>query len=224
MKDFPLLKRTPLSGIYEREGASCTQEAGWLIAEYFNNPAKERNALDTGAVLADWSHIGKITLRGTGAADAAGEINPRARSLPILQATGSGKIALLRLTVDEFLVLCLPGKEKETLGKVANRDVSVLNHNGGLGCLVLGGAKRDLVLERSSAMNLRRDLVGPGAVVQTTVHSIHCTLYRTTNLEVLLHERDYSQSLFEALMDVGEGVGLIPTGIEVIPVGFHTGE
>ena len=47
---------------------------------------------------------------------------------------------------------------------------------------------------------------------------------RTTNLEVLLHERDYSQSLFEALMDVGEGVGLIPTGIEVIPVGFDIGE
>jgi hypothetical protein len=49
---------------------------------------------------------------------------------------------------------------------------------------------------------------------------VRCTLYRTAGLEILLHSRNLSESLFEALLDVGIGVGLLPAGIEAVPVRF----
>ena len=95
--------------------------------------------------------------------------------------------------------------------------------SGALGCLALGGAQRDLVIERSTAMNLRRDRQGSGSVMQTTFHMINCTLLRTANLDILLHSRDLSESLFAALWDVGKGVGLTISGIATIPVSFEIG-
>lgn len=56
------------------------------------------------------------------------------------------------------------------------------------------------------------------AVAQTTVHTIRCTLWRRQALEVSVHPRSLSESLFQALVDVGMGVGLVPSGIVTLPV------
>ena len=47
------------------------------------------------------------------------------------------------------------------------------------------------------------------------------TLYRTKNFEIIVHPRNLSESLFNSIMDVGIGVGLIPTGISTVPVSFE---
>jgi hypothetical protein len=47
------------------------------------------------------------------------------------------------------------------------------------------------------------------------------TLYRTNNLDIIVHPRNLTESLYDALMDVGIGVGLVPAGIETIPVSFE---
>ena len=47
-----------------------------------------------------------------------------------------------------------------------------------------------------------------------------CTIYRTEDLDILVHSRTFSESLFDALMDVGIGVGMIPTGLSALPVSF----
>ncbi|MBF0277409.1 MAG: hypothetical protein HQM13_06460 [SAR324 cluster bacterium] len=217
-------KLSPLDEAYQRNAAHFLAEEGWSIPEHCGNPEKERAQLETGSVLVDWSHIGKITLRGNHAEDSASRLDSRAASLKPQQSCSTDDWAVLRLTGDEFMILCKSGKENAILASVEGDDLSILNHGGGLGCLVLGGKGRDEVIERSSAMNLRRDIVPAGTVVQTSIHMVPCTIFRTSSLEILIHTRDFSESLFDALMDVGHGVGLIPSGVATLPVSFSTGQ
>lgn len=215
-----LQKISPLHETYRRHQAQFTEVTGWLIVVHCGNPEKEKTQLEQGGVLADWSHIEKITLRGKDAEVAASQIEAQAAALKPLQSYATENRAILRLTSDQFMVLCQPGQSAAILATANAPQTDTFSHGGGLGCLVLAGKRRDEVLERSCAMNLRRDLLPPGSVVQTTLHTIQCTLFRTTAFDVLVHSRDYSDSLFEALMDVGYGVGLIPSGIATLPVSF----
>ena len=85
----------------------------------------------------------------------------------------------------------------------------------------MGGPRRDEVLERSTAVDLRRDRIVAGSVIQSSIHTINMTLYRTNNFDIIVHPRNLSESLYDALIDVGIGVGLVPAGIETIPVSFE---
>lgn len=219
----PLLKHSPLSTLYRQFSIEPTVVAGWHMAAHFGNLKKERHHLETGAVMADWSHIGKIALscrtfaaKTTQLIKEATEAEPR----PIAPLRGyvEGDRLILRLTTSDLLLLCPPGQEATLLDKLNSSQFTITNQTGAMGCFALAGPRRDEVLERSTAMDLRRDRVQSGAVVQTTVHTIRCTLYRTDSLDILLHPRSLSESLFDALLDVGIGVGLAPTGLSVLPV------
>jgi heterotetrameric sarcosine oxidase gamma subunit len=224
MKQAELTKSGPLTAIYRQRGIPLTDLAGWRIAEHFGDPESEKRNLQTGSLLADWSHIGKISLYGRGAAAEAVKMDARAAGLDPLRALGTRDTALLRLVEDEFLILCQAGMEDSVLRRFDEKNTVVLNETGALACFALGGKRRDEVLERSTAMDLRRDRVGIGSTVRTTVHTIPCTIFRTRDLDILVHPRDFSQSLFEGLLDVGQGVGLVPSGIASLPVLFDTGE
>lgn len=227
MTSAALYKASPLSGVYRQFPVQLINVQGWQIAEHFGNPERERQCLQEGAVLADWSHIGKISLSGPQAAAYAERLCEGAESIAPLSSVGTSERVALRLTANDYLLLCQPGLEASLLDLLeAERQdgdrAAVINQTGASGCFALAGPRRDEILERSTAMNLRRDRVLPGAVIQTTVHTIRCTFYRTENVEILVHPRSLSESLFEALMDVGFGVGLLPTGVGVLPVTFAT--
>ena len=224
MTPQPLRKTSPLHGLHRELGATCGDIAGWWMAEHFGNPAADAEALRSGALLVDWSHVGKLSLRGRHAAAEAAKLHRDAPGLPPLRTALAPGLAVLRLTSDEFRVLTLPGQETAALAALDEANIAAVNQTGALSCLVLAGPRRDEVLERSTAMDLRRDRAGPGTVLQTSIHSITCILWRTARREVLLVERDYAQSLFEALLDVGQGVGLRPAGLATLPVSLQEGD
>ncbi|MGB3495895.1 MAG: hypothetical protein WBA57_24410 [Elainellaceae cyanobacterium] len=218
-----LLKHSPLSDIYRHFPVQFVEVEGWQMAAHFGLLERERQQLDTGAVLADWSHISKVAFSGRAiangiegliSADELGAIAP-------LSSRAEAAHVLCRLTPNDLLLLCQPGQEAGWLDSAIQSPVSVINQTGAMGCFALAGPRRDEVLERSTALDLRRDRVGIGAVVQTTVHTIRCTLYRTKTLDILVHPRSLSESLFTALIDVGISAGLMPTGLEVLPVRFE---
>jgi aminomethyltransferase len=213
-----LTKHSPLSGVYRDYPVQRVNCNGWQMAEHFGNPSRELQQLQSGSVLVDWSHIGKISISGKQAGAIAETLLTGASAIPVLTSISTVDLALLRLTANDYLVLCQCGDEAPILQTLETAPVTVTNQTGALGCLALAGARRDDVLERSTAMNVTRDRLRTGAVVQTTVHGIRCTLYRTHNLEIFTHPRSLSQSLFEALLDVGMGVGLVPAGLLSLPV------
>ena len=61
------------------------------MAEHFGNPVAEAEALRTGALLVDWSHVGKLSLRGGRAAAEAAKLHRDAPGLqPLRTALAPG--------------------------------------------------------------------------------------------------------------------------------------
>ena len=216
-----MIKTSPLSGIYRNHPVNIIEVSGWHIAGNFGDTEREQDNLKKGAVLVDWSHIGKISLSLGNASAAAEKVLKGSSKIEPLNSMADSKIAVLRLTINDYLILCQPSMEKNVLEKIDSKVTTVTDQSGSNGCLVLGGPRRDEVLERSTAVDLRRDRVVAGSVIQSSIHTINMTLYRTNNFDIIVHPRNLSESLYDALIDVGIGVGLVPAGIETIPVSFE---
>ncbi len=216
-----MIKTSPLSGIYRNHPVNIIEVSGWHIAGNFGDIEREQDNLKKGAVIVDWSHIGKISLSQGNASAAAEKVLKGSSKIEPLNSMADSKIAVLRLTINDYLILCQPGMGKNVLEKIDPGLTTVTDQSGSNGCLVLGGPRRDEVLERSTAVDLRRDRVVAGSVIQSSIHTINMTLYRTNNFDIIVHPRNLSESLYDALIDVGIGVGLVPAGIETIPVSFE---
>ena len=216
-----MIKTSPLSGIYRNNPVNTIEVSGWHIAGNFGDTECEQENLKKGAVLVDWSHIGKISLSRGNASAAAEKALKGSSKIEPLNSIADSKMALLRLTNNDYLILCQPGMEKNVLEKIDSKITTATDQSGSNGCLVLGGPRRDEVLERSTGVDLRRYGVFAGSVIQSSIHTINMTLYRTNNFDIIVHPRNLTESLYDALMDVGIGVGLVPAGIETIPVSFE---
>ena len=216
-----MIKSSPLSGIYRNHPVNIIEVSGWHIAGNFGDTEREQENMKKGAVLVDWSHIGKISLSLGNASAASEKVLKGSSKLEPLNSMADSKMAVLRLTKNDYLILCQPDMEKNVLEKIDPELTTVTDQSGSNGCLVLGGPRRDEVLERSTAVDLRRDRVVAGSVIQSSIHTINMTLYRTNNFDIIVHPRNLSESLYDALIDVGIGVGLVPAGIETIPVSFE---
>lgn len=216
----PLLRHSPLSSVYRELGVSLTSVAGWEVADHFGDPDGERQALESACVLADWSHAGKIRLRGRDAAREAAKIVGGDSAPGLLEARAGGGCVLLRLAEDEVLLLCEPGQEEYVLSGLDETYTAIVNQSGGYGALLLAGPRRGEVMERSCALDLRPEVVGERRVFQTGVHFIPCTIYCAPGAYLLVQRRDLTQSLYEALLDVGRGIGLLPAGSGRVPTVF----
>ncbi|SUZ75386.1 uncharacterized protein METZ01_LOCUS28240, partial [marine metagenome] len=219
-----VIKTSPLSGIYRNHPVKLTEVSGWEIAKNFGNDERELIHLSQESVLVDWSHIGKISFSGGDAAKAAEQVFSGASEIEPLKSSSNQDMAVLCLTRNDYLILCQSGMETALLGKIDHKITTVTNQTGSQGCLVLGGPRRDEVLQRSTAMDLRRDRVVAGSVIQSSIHTVGMTLYRTKNFDIMVHPRNLSESLYDALIDVGIGVGLVPCGISTVPVSFEEGK
>ena len=216
-----MIKTSPLSGIYRNHPVNIIEVSGWHIAGNFGDTEREQDNLKKGAVLVDWSHIGKISLSLGNASAASEKVLKGSSKIEPLNSMADSKMAVLRLTKNDYLILCQPDMEKNVLEKIDPELTTVTDQSGSNGCLVLGGPRRDEVLERSTAVDLRRDRVIAGSVIQSSIHTINMTLYRTNNIDIIVHPRNLLESLYDALIDVGIGVGLVPAGIETITVSFE---
>jgi len=218
-----LVKRTPLAARYRAHGAAVTDLDGWEVAVHFGNPDAEVRALAEGAVLVDWSHLGKLRIRGADAAEVAARLLPAAGALAVLRAAGDAALAVLRLVADEFLVLCPPERARELLEAGEGGRSAITDQSGALGALLLGGPQRAAIAERSSEMDLSPRGFRAGHVAQTAVHSVPCTVYRSAHWDLYLQTRDYTESLFAAFLDVGGALGLVPAGIGCMPTQLALG-
>ncbi|HEX4658124.1 MAG TPA: glycine cleavage system aminomethyltransferase GcvT [Streptosporangiaceae bacterium] len=110
------LRRTPLTGVHERMGATMTGFAGWQMPLRYNSETAEHNAVRTAAGLFDLSHMGEIAVAGAGAAAALdyalvgqpSALAPgRARYTMICAPDGGilDDLIVYRLAEDEFLVV-----------------------------------------------------------------------------------------------------------------------
>jgi len=214
-----LVKESPLNGAYQKLGAECGSLGLWRMAKNFGDAAAEQEALRSGVILSDWSCLSKVSLRGA-AADSlvSSQFSVTEGPAPMSSLLIQDSL-ILRLTQDEFLVLSDPDTDSAYRGvQELESRCSIVDATGMYACFALSGPRKGEVLERSSACDLRQNSLKPGRVLTTTIHRVRCIVFRSENFDLLIHDRSLSEFLFDALLDVGRGVGLLPTGLSVFPI------
>jgi aminomethyltransferase len=128
----PQPRRTPLTGVHERLGATLTDFAGWLMPLRYGSETAEHNAVRTAAGLFDLSHMGEIMVTGPGAADALdyavtgqpSALAPgRARYTMICAPDGGilDDLIVYRLAAGEFLVVANAANTRTVFQALAER-------------------------------------------------------------------------------------------------------
>ena len=126
------LRRTPLTGVHERMGATLTGFAGWQMPLRYGSETAEHNAVRTAAGLFDLSHMGEIAVTGAGAAAALdyalvgqpSALAPgRARYTMICAPDGGilDDLIVYRLAEDEFLVVANAANTEIVFRELAGR-------------------------------------------------------------------------------------------------------
>ncbi|MGB6453129.1 MAG: glycine cleavage system aminomethyltransferase GcvT [Streptosporangiaceae bacterium] len=133
-------RRTPLTSVHERLGASLTDFAGWLMPLRYGSETAEHQAVRTAAGIFDLSHMGELTVSGPDAAaaldyaltGAVSALQPgRARYTMICAADGGvlDDLIVYRLVDGEFLIVANAANTavvtEALTERAAGRDVTV---------------------------------------------------------------------------------------------------
>lgn len=215
------LKRTPLAGVLERFGVVWIDSYGWKVADNFGEVEVERRAALSGAVVADWSMLGKFEVRGKRAISDLGAVFPEVLELEMEQAYLTSDRAFLRTAPDEIWLLATPAQSEPLLAVLIEAGFGFADQTGGRGAIVIVGPERDYVLERATGLDLRERVAPVGSVRQGPVLGLTCALLRLQGADLLLVRREFTESLFEGLIDVGSGVGVRPVGLSCTSLQFE---
>jgi aminomethyltransferase len=155
------LRRTPLTGVHERLGATLTGFAGWLMPLRYGSETAEHNAVRTAAGLFDLSHMGEITVTGPGAAAALdyavtgqpSALAPgRARYTMICAPDGGiiDDLIVYRLADAEFLVVANAANTRAVFqaltGRAAGRGARVTDRTADYALIAVQGPNAEPLL------------------------------------------------------------------------------
>jgi aminomethyltransferase len=223
-------RRTPLSSIHERLGATMTDFAGWLMPLRYVSETAEHLAVRTAAGLFDLSHMGEFSVTGPDAAvmlDYAltGEpsaLQPgRARYTMICAEDGGilDDLIVYRLAEDEFLIVANAANAaivgSALTDRSIGRDAHVTDRTDDYALVAIQGPRAAAILAPLTDADLR-------AVKYYSSHRA-----RLTGRDVLLARTGYTgedgfeifaspadaEFLWAQLSVAGSGEGLIPAGL-----------
>ena len=228
----PPLRRTPLTGVHERLGATLTGFAGWQMPLRYGSETAEHNAVRTAAGLFDLSHMGEIAVTGPGAAAALdyalvgqpSALAPgRARYTMICAPDGGilDDLIVYRLASGEFLVVAnavnteVVFRELTARAGQGSRDAKVTDRTDDYALIALQGPSAARILTTVTDADLAA--VKYYASYPATVAGRPLLLARTgytgeDGFELFAAPQD-AERIWQALTAAGAAGGLVPAGL-----------
>ena len=225
----PQPRRTPLTGVHERLGATLTSFAGWLMPLRYGSETAEHNAVRTAAGLFDLSHMGEIAVTGPEAAAALdyalvgqpSALAPgRARYTMICAEDGGvlDDLIVYRLSADEFLVVANAANTAavfRALTERAHGRAEIEDRTAGYALIALQGPNATPILAPVTSADLAA--VKYYASYPVTVAGREILLARTgytgeDGFELFTRPED-AEAIWDALTTAGAGHGLAPAGL-----------
>jgi len=226
---MPGLRRTPLYEVHKRLSGRMVEFAGFEMPVQYTSIVKEHRAVREAAGLFDVSHMGQIQLDGPGAVAAAEKLLSRpVASLRVgrirygLLCNEAGgvvdDVTFYRIAEDSiFLCVNAANVEKDWRWIVGHAGADVTPHNLSeqTGMLALQGPASAEILGRmgaDAAGELRRyafthlDLSGAPTLVSRTGYT------GSDGFEIYAGA-GHLVRVFEALLDAGKPLGLVPAGL-----------
>ena len=225
-----LLRRTPLTSVHERLGATLTGFAGWLMPLRYGSETAEHNAVRTAAGLFDLSHMGEIMVTGPGAAAALdyalvgqpSALAPgRARYTMICAPDGGilDDLIVYRLGGDEFLVVAnainTPVVFRALAERARGKDAEVADRTADYALIALQGPHAERILAPLTDADLAavKYYAGyPAAVAGRPVLLARTGYTGEDGFELFTRPQD-AEPVWEALAAAGAADGLVPAGL-----------
>jgi aminomethyltransferase len=223
-------RRTPLTAVHERLGATLTDFAGWLMPLRYGSELAEHTAVRTAAGLFDLSHMGEIAVTGPDAAGAldyalVGNLSAlapgRARYTMICAPDGGvvDDLIVYRLSGDEFLVVANAANTPAVLGalrqRAAGRDAAVADRTEDYALIALQGPRAAGILRPLTGIDLTavRYYTGhQGEVAGCAVLLARTGYTGEDGFELFTRPQD-AERLWAALTEAGAGHALAPAGL-----------
>src|ERR1700733_6508979 len=219
-----LLRRTPLTSVHERLGATLTGFAGWLMPLRYGSETAEHNAVRTAAGLFDLSHMGEIMVTGPGAAAA---LDYALVGQPSTLAPGRARYTMICAPdggiLDDLIVYRLADAEFLVVANAANTDVvaKALTDRAGAGAQVADRTDEYalIALQGPNATSILTPLTNADLGAVKYYASYPATV---AGRDILLARTGYTgEDGFElftappdaALTEAGAGHGLLPAGL-----------
>jgi aminomethyltransferase len=231
MTDSPAAppRRTPLTGVHERLGATLTGFAGWLMPLRYGSETAEHNAVRTAAGLFDLSHMGEIMVTGPDAAAALdyalvgqpSALAPgRARYTMICAADGGvlDDLIVYRLADEEFLVVANAANTATVLAALTDRAsgaAQVTDRTDDYALIAIQGPNAPSILGRVTDTDLASVKYYASYPARVAGHRI--LLARTgytgeDGFELFAAPGD-AERIWDALTAAGADDGLVPAGL-----------
>lgn len=183
--------RTPMAGLHT---VPLRERDGWLLPDY--PPAG-----DAPVWVSDASQLGKIELRGS-----AVELDAATGVEELGTTRRDGEAWIARLTPGRALVLC-PGDEVASrLGALGPGAVDL---TCGWAAVRLGGPRQLDLFARVSDLDARPRSLPAGAVLSGPVAECAGIVLNEGDALLLLVGWEYGAYLWEAVLDLGEPLGLV---------------
>lgn len=227
MSEVPA-RRTPLYAAHLRRGARMVAFAGWEMPVYYAGILEEHRAVRERAGLFDVSHMGEVEVRGAGALEAC-------------QRLVTNDVAKLAVGASQYAVLCRPtggivddviytrtaedryffcvnasNQQKDFEWIREHRgDAEVENRSDEFAQLALQGPRAAAILQHLTPIELddlrsftsaEGEVAGARALVSRTGYT------GEDGFEIYISPTD-AEALWEALLEVGAGDGLVPVGL-----------
>jgi aminomethyltransferase len=226
----PAPRRTPLTAVHERLGATLTDFAGWLMPLRYGSETAEHKAVRTAAGLFDLSHMGELAVTGEGAAAAldyvlVGNLSAlapgRARYTMICADDGGvlDDLIVYRLAADEFLVVANAANADVVYQALTDRaggqQAAVTDRTSDYALIAIQGPAAARILAPLTDAQLGE--VKYYASYPATVAGCPVLLARTgytgeDGFEIFAQPQDAEQ-IWAALSRAGAADGLVPAGL-----------
>jgi aminomethyltransferase len=230
MTDPHALRRTPLTGVHERLGATLTDFAGWLMPLRYGSETAEHNAVRTAAGLFDLSHMGEIAVTGP---DAAAALDYALVGQPSALAPGRARYTMIcapdggilddlivyRLADDEFLVVAnainTPVVFRALAERAGGKDAEVTDRTADYALIALQGPRAERILAPLTDADLAAVKYYAGYPAAVAGHQV--LLARTgytgeDGFELFTRPQD-AEPVWAALTAAGAADGLVPAGL-----------
>ncbi|MEV7195254.1 glycine cleavage system aminomethyltransferase GcvT [Streptomyces sp. NPDC093510] len=224
---------TALDAVHRSLGATMTDFAGWDMPLRYASERDEHNAVRTKAGLFDLSHMGEITVTGPEAVDflnfsLVGNIGSigvgRARYTMIVDEDGGilDDLIVYRLgeaEAPEYMVVANASNAQNVLNELSNRveefDAEVRDDREAYALLAVQGPESPRILKSVTDADL--DNLKYYAGLPGTVAGVSALIARTgytgeDGFELFVSPGD-AEKLWNALMEAGTPVGMVPAGL-----------
>lgn len=222
-------RRTPLYAVHKRLGARLIPFGGWEMPVEYSGIAKEHRAVRTAAGLFDVSHMGEFEIRGPQALDliqlistnnAANLVDGQAQYSAMAYPAGTvvDDLLVYRRGAEDFLVVVNAGNIQKDLEWIQSHNrfhATVKNISNEVTLLAVQGPNSTRVLQ--SLTGIRLNEIGYYHFAQGKVLGVDAIVSRTgytgeDGFEISFSP-EYSELIWNAILEAGQPFGLIPAGL-----------